>query len=72
MNTTLRLWLQGAYAAIISGGAGVLSNTLIAPASFNTTHDGWRNLGISFLVGGLSGLALYLQRSPLPVDTTNK
>jgi hypothetical protein len=71
----LEIWLKGALAAVISGGAnGVVTGFAaigIDPNHFNLTsglHDTLAIGGVSAAISAILGLALYLRQSPLPPE----
>lgn len=67
------VWLAGLLSAFFSGGAGAvasgISAIVIAPDKFNL-KDGLHNtlhmMLANFVVGGVLGFCIRLQKSPLP------
>jgi hypothetical protein len=75
MTHNTRLWIRSILAAIISGGAGGIVTAFsaigIAPEVFNMTQGIGKTMQIGLLAmgfHGLLGVALFLQKSPLPED----
>jgi hypothetical protein len=71
----LEIWLKGALAAVISGGAnGVVTGFAaigIDPNHFNLAaglHPTLQLGGVSAAISAVLGLALYLRQSPLPPE----
>lgn len=75
MRKTVRIWLHGLVAAIISGGASAIvagfSVNLVDPEHFNLLdHHSLLKLLylmlVVFVVNGIFGACAYLTKSPLP------
>ena len=71
--TTLQKWLNGLIGAIIGAGANAITLLIVDPYKFSpSVNGGWKSLGISTLVSGLVGAALYLKQHPTPfVEDSN-
>jgi len=75
MDKQLKVWLHGLVAAVISGGAGGVVNSLAAVGirpdafNFNNSFKSTAELaGVSFLFCAFLGLAFFLKQSPLPPE----
>jgi hypothetical protein len=69
--TDWRIWLRGAFAAAIGGGAHGFTAMVIKPEEFNFDF-GWASLWrFTAISAGLS-LALYLKQSPVPPQINNQ
>lgn len=71
------IWLRGALAAAIAGGAnGVITGFAavgIDPSHFNLQaglHSTLAIAGASALMSGIIGVSAYLKQSPLPKETS--
>ena len=64
---TLKAWLKGLAAAVISG----VSNAVVATIGCNATGSplNYSQIGTVATTAALIGAALYLKQSPLPDDT---
>jgi len=74
MRLATKLWFKGLLAAFISGvSTSFLSALGISGAQavgVNITQLTPKQLGMTTLMGGLVGVALYWKQSPVPPDTT--
>jgi hypothetical protein len=75
MTHNTHLWIRSILAAIISGGAGGIVTAFsaigIAPDVFNMAKGAANTLHIGLLAFGfhaLLGVAMFLQKSPLPEE----
>lgn len=73
MSDKTKVWIKGGLAGVISGGAGGVVTGLAAigvdPQHFNLTAGFGHVMQIaaySSILHALLGLAMYLQKSPLP------
>ncbi len=70
---TWEQWLNGVIGAFIGAASNAITLLIIDPVKFSPTQaGGWRHLGISLLVSGGVGAALYLKNHPTPFDSTIK
>jgi ABC-type branched-subunit amino acid transport system permease subunit len=60
-------WARGLAAAVISGAASAIVNTVVAPESFNLA-EGLEKLAAAAVIMGLWGGAAYLAKSPVPEE----
>lgn len=66
----MKKWFIGLLNAFFGGGASAFLAATIDPQVFNV-HDGLKNIGGLFILNGVTHIASYLQRSPIPSgDTT--
>lgn len=67
MNTPLIQWIYSLFSAFIGGASTAITNTLLAPESFNfNTPDGLKKLAVAAALQGGVAAAFYLKQSPLP------
>lgn len=64
MNTTVKAWLYGLGAALITGVANAVTLAVVDPQTFPL--DNLSRLGTVALVSGVLSVATYLKASPLP------
>ena len=68
---TWKQWLNGVVGGFIGAAANCITVLIVDPEKFSpTVTGGWKNLGVSILVSGIVGAALYLKQHPTPLDTT--
>jgi hypothetical protein len=66
---SLRTWIKGLVAAIVSSAANTITVMIVAPETFNlTSAGGFRKIGSVALVSAIVGAAAYLKQSPVPND----
>lgn len=65
--TNWRVWLRGAIAAAVGGGANGITVMVIKPEDFNFTV-GWSALWQFTAISAVVSLALYLKQSPVPPE----
>ena len=65
---SLKAWLHGLGAAVISAAASGITLVIVDPNSFNFTGDGMKHLAAVCGVQALIAAAAYLKQSPLPPD----
>lgn len=63
-----KTWLNGLIGAIIGAAANGVTLLIVDPIKFSPATAGWSALGISTLVSGLVGAALYLKQHPTPFE----
>lgn len=72
---TLKQWLNGLIGGFVGAAANSVTLLIVDPAKFSPgVAGGWRSLGISILISGGVGAALYLKNNPTPwngVDRRN-
>lgn len=61
-------WAKGLLAAVIGGSANAVSAVLVAPGTFNFSHDGLIAIAKLAAAGGLINAVMYLKQSPVPKD----
>lgn len=78
MTANTKAWMKGCLAGTISGGAGGIVTGFAAigidPEHFNLTAGIGHTLqiaGVACLLHAILGMAMYLQRSPLPNGSSN-
>jgi hypothetical protein len=78
-SLSLRIWFKGVLAAAISGAAGGVMTGLAAvgidPAHFNLQAGlgATARIGIAAaVINSVIGVAAYLQKSPLPDETSHR
>ena len=70
---TLTQWLNGVIGGAIGAAANSITLIIVDPAKFSpSAAGGWKALGISVLVSGAVGAALYLKNHPTPWDGTTE
>lgn len=65
-----KTWINGLVGAIIGAAANGLTLLIVDPIKFSPATGGWSALGVSTLVSGLVGAALYLKQHPTPFEDT--
>lgn len=64
---SFKTWLNGVIGGFIAAGANGITLLIVDPAKFSPgAVGGWKNLGISILVSGAVGAALFLKQNPTP------
>ena len=64
-----KTWLNGVIGGFIGAAANTITLVIVDPNTFSpTSTGGWKHLGISILVSGGVGAALYLKQNPTPWD----
>lgn len=64
-------WLQGLFAAFVTGASTGFTTIVVEPASFNLSDmNGIKKVGTVVLVSGLMSFFLYLKTHPLPDSDT--
>lgn len=67
----LKTWINGVVGGFIAAAANGITLIIVDPAKFSPAADGgWKNLGVSILVSGGVGAALFLKTHPTPWDGT--
>jgi hypothetical protein len=65
-------WLNGVIGGFIGAAANSITVIIVDPEKFSpNVAGGWKHLGISILVSGGVGAALYLKQHPTPIDSTS-
>jgi hypothetical protein len=66
-----RIWMIGVIGGFIAASSNTVTLLIVDPDHFNvSTTGGWKHLGISIVVSGVVGAALYLKQHPTPWDGT--
>ncbi len=70
MTSDAKLWIRGIIAAVIGGGATAggswMAINAVAATGAAITPLNWKALGIILVVGALTSVFAYLQKSPVP------
>jgi hypothetical protein len=62
-----KTWLNGVIGGFVGASANSITLMISDPEHFNvTTTDGWKHLGLSIIISGGVGSALYLKTHPTP------
>ena len=62
-----KTWLNGVIGGFIGAAANTITLVIVDPNVFSpTAAGGWRHIGISILISGGVGAALYLKQHPTP------
>lgn len=70
---TLKQWLNGLIGAFIGAAANCITLLIVDPEHFSpATMDGWKKLGVSIVVSGGVGAALFLKTHPTPWDGVDR
>lgn len=66
---SLRTWINGVIGGFIGAAANSITLLIIDPLKFSpASAGGWGPLGLSVLISGSVGAALYLKNHPTPWD----
>lgn len=70
---TIKTWINGVIGGAIGAAANSLTLIIVDPAKFSpSVVGGWKALGISILISGAVGAALFLKQNPTPWDGTTE
>lgn len=70
---TWKQWLNGVIGAFISSASNCVTLLIVAPDKFSPdVVGGWKRLGVSIVISGAVGAALYLKTHPTPLDAAPK
>lgn len=64
----LETWVKGLLAAVIGGASNAVSAVLVAPGTFNFSHDGVVAIAKLAAAGAFLSAVMYLKQSPVPKD----
>jgi hypothetical protein len=69
---TVANWVNGLVGAFIGAASNSITLIIIDPEKFSpSATGGWKGLGLSVLIGGAVGAALYLKQNPTPFKVTS-